>query len=151
MTKYLHDGRSATMVAQRPMVAQRLMVATQPKVLCEPKALCQPLGLCTILPRVALDSSGALPLAQVNQEPVTHSPHVRLWRQNEHIYTEQGLDTCRGELQSITHVKTKRTQEKNIRQILKANIDTFQTEVPRKTTLKKSLQNQNHSGNRGFF
>ena len=91
------------------MVAQRRMVATQPKVLCAQKALCRQLGLCTILPRVALDSSGALSLAQVNQEPVTHSPHVRPWRQNEHIYTEQGLYTCRGELQSITHVKTKMT------------------------------------------
>ena len=73
------------------------------------KALRRPLGLCTILPRVALYSSGMLPLAQVNQEPVTLSPRVRLWRRNEHIYTEQGLDTCRVELQSITHVKTKTT------------------------------------------
>ena len=62
--------------------------------------MCLPLGLCTIIPRVALDSSVALLLAQVNQVPVTHSTHVRIWRQNEHIYTEQGLDTCRGELQS---------------------------------------------------
>ena len=31
----------------------------------------RPLGLRTILPRVALDSSVAVPLAQVNQEPVT--------------------------------------------------------------------------------
>ena len=56
------------------MVAQRLMVATQPKVLCEPNAMCRPLGLCTILPRVALDSSVALPLAQVSREPVTLPP-----------------------------------------------------------------------------
>ena len=97
----------ATMVTPATMVAQQLMVATQPKVPYEPKALCQPWGLCATLPRVTPDSSVALPLARVSQDPVTFFHHVRLWRQNERIYTEQGLDTCRGELQSTTHVKTK--------------------------------------------
>ena len=71
---------------------------TQTKVLCEPKALCQPLGLSTTLPRVTHDSSGAPPLERVNQEPATQSHDVRLWRQSEDIYTEQG----RGKLQSKT-------------------------------------------------
>ena len=66
------------MVAPATNDAQQLMVAMQPKVPYEPKALCQPWGLCATLPRVTLDSSGALPLAQVNQEPVTYSPRVRL-------------------------------------------------------------------------
>ena len=52
-------------------------------------------GLCATLPRVTLDSSVELPLATVIQEPVTHFPHVRLWRQNEHIYAEHGLDMPR--------------------------------------------------------
>ena len=47
------------------------MVVRQPKVLCKPKALCQPLGVCATIPIVTLDFSGALPLARVNQEPVT--------------------------------------------------------------------------------
>ena len=65
----------------------------------------------TISPRVPLDSSGALPLAQVNQEPVTDSTHVRICGQYAHIYTEQGLDTRREKQQLITKLNQKRLDE----------------------------------------